>query len=453
MKVRTRLSLLFTAITAAILLMFASAVYYSAHKNREREFYAFLKKEAVTKTNLYLQARVDAQTLQTIYRNNREVMNEVEVAVYDTAFTLLYHDALDIDFVKETRQLIEDVRHKKTIRFEQDGWQVLAMLYRSNGKDYIVTATAYDQYGYRKLYSLRKNIVIGFVCSMLLMYVAGRFFSRRAFAPVTKMTGRVKDISANNFDLRLPSGANGDELSELAETFNEMLDRLESSFDAQKQFVSNISHELRTPLAAIITELELSEQRDRDLAEYKTVIRNALGDAQKLAKLSNSLLDLAKASYDPSEIRFRKIRLDEVLLDAQLQVTALHPDYQIGIAFENGGSDEAVLLPGNEYLLQTAFANLMENACKFSDDKRCAVSILYTEGRATLTFTDRGIGIPEEDLPHIFEPFYRGGNKNYAEGYGIGLSLMHKIITLHKGRIHVKSQTGNGTTFVVIFDF
>src|SRR5690606_23092858 len=115
-------------------------------------------------------------------------------------------------------------------------------------------------------------------------------------------------------------------------------------------FVSNISHELRTPLAAIITELELSTNKERNLEEYKTVIKNALQDAKKLVRLSNSLLDLAKASYDTSEIAFKQVRIDEVILDARQQVLRLSQNCKIDIHFEDDfESDDQILLKGNEY--------------------------------------------------------------------------------------------------------
>ncbi len=112
-------------------------------------------------------------------------------------------------------------------------------------------------------------------------------------------------------------------------------------------------------------------------------------------------------------------------------------------------ADEAVSIKGNEYLLKTAFVNLMENACKFSPDKHCDVSILFQLDKAVVNFSDKGIGISETDLPHIFTPFYRGENKKYADGNGIGLSLTHKIISLHKGTVSIHSQPQQGTTFKV----
>lgn len=453
MKIRTRLTILFTLITATILLAFAAVIYYTAKENREKEFYTLLKKEAITKANLFLNASVEKKTLQDIYNNNRKILNEVEVAIYDTNFTLLYHDAVDIDFVKETKQMIDNINQKGEINFYQEDWQVIGLRYEFLGKNFIVTATAYDQYGYNKLDSLFKTIVIVFIISILVIYIAGRFFSKKAFEPVKEMTEKAANISATNLDLRLPGNGNKDELSELANTFNEMLNRLENSFDAQKHFVSNISHELRTPLAAIITELELSANKEKNAQEYKTAINNALNDAKKLARLSNSLLDLAKASYDPAEIAFKPIRIDEILLDARQQVQKVNPDYKIDMHFDpeffRGENDNQISVNGNEYLLKVAFVNLFENGCKFSDNKQSIVSVFFENEKIELRFTDKGIGISEDDFKNIFVPFYRGDNKNFADGNGIGLSLTQKIITLHKGTITVSSKQNEGTTFFV----
>ena len=452
MKTRTRLAILFTLITATILLVFAAVIYYSTQESREREFYTLLKKEAITKANLFFNAKVNPQTLQDIYRSNRKVLNEVEVAIYDNQFTLLYHDAVDIDFVKETKSMNDEIYEKGEIQFYQEGWQVIGLRYEFEGSHYVVTATSYDEYGYNKLNSLLKTIVFVFVISIIFIYIAGVFFSKKVFKPISEMTEKAKNITATNLDLRLPSNDNKDELSELAQTFNAMLDRLEQSFDAHKHFVSNISHELRTPLAAIITELELSMNKERDLEDYKTVIKNSLKDAKKIVRLSNSLLDMAKASYDPSEISFKSVRIDEVLLDARQQLQRGNPNYKIDIHFETDfENDQQISVNANAYLLKVAFVNLFENGCKFSEDHHSKVSIAFKDQSIQLQFSDRGIGISEIDLKNIFRPFYRGDNQKFADGNGIGLSLTQKIILLHKGTISATSKLKEGTVFHVSF--
>lgn len=453
MKIRSKLSLLFTFFAAAILAAFAASVYFSAYKSRESEFYASLRKEAVTKANLYFTAKVDPAILQAIYKNNRETISEVEVAIYDTGFNLLYHDAVDIDFVKETRALIDQIRQNRDVTFYKGRWQVTGILFPHQNKEYIVVATAFDQYGYKKLENLRNTIFGVFFGSVLFIYMIGRFFSGRALSPVTGIVKKAHGISAHNLDLRLSEGNGKDEIAELARTFNEMLDRLENSFDAQKHFVSNISHELRTPIAALITELELADGKSRRLDEYQKVIAAALGDARKLAKLTGSLLDFAKAHYDPSEITFKELRLDEVLLDARLELIRQFPDFHIDIRYGQESSDENdISVYGNEYLLKVAFANLLENGCKFSVDKSCQVLIATRPQQVVLYVTDHGIGIPAADLPHVFTPFYRGGNKGVAAGNGIGLALSRRIIELHQGKLAVESSTTSGTTFAVTLD-
>jgi len=453
MTIRTRLTILFSLITATILLTFATVIYYTARESREKEFYTLLKKEAITKANLFLNASVDKHILQNIYRNNRKILNEVEVAIYDTEFNLLYHDAVDIDIVKETKQMMDQIKQNGQIHFYQQDWQVIGLLYEFRGKNFIVTATSIDQYGYKKMENLFKTIIVVFIISVLIIYLAGRFFSKKAFEPVKEMTDKAANISATNLDFRLKSKGNKDELSQLANTFNEMLNRLENSFEAQKLFVSNISHELRTPLATIITELELSTNKEHTISEYKIAITNALNDAKKLARLSNSLLDLAKASYDPSEITFKPTRIDEVLLDARSQVQKTNPNYKIDLHFDSeflqNENENQILVNGNEYLLNVAFANLFENGCKFSNNHQSIVSISFDNEKIILRFSDKGIGISKNDIKNIFSPFYRGKNKTYADGIGIGLSLTQKIIDLHKGTISVLSIKNQGTTFIV----
>jgi len=314
----------------------------------------------------------------------------------------------------------------------------------------VITAAARDDYGLAKLKDLRVALAVGFSIAILLTLVAGSIFSKKALQPVSQMVDKVEDITASHLDLRLGTGNGKDEIAELAITFNRMLDRLEGSFEAQKQFVSNVSHELRTPLAAMIAELEIATNRERTADEYRVMIGLILEDARRLARLSKGLLDLAKASYDHAAIAFRPIRLDELLLDARQDVLKASPDYRVNIIFEKEiEADDSISVKGNEYLLKVAFTNLMENGCKFSDDKQCSVGISFHEPNIILRFSDTGIGIPPEDIPHIFIPFYRGSNKKYAGGHGIGLPLTDRIIRLHQGTLHVNSRPGEGTTFTI----
>jgi len=450
MKIRNKLTLQSTIIIAIILALFGVAIYYAYAKFREDEFFERLRKQAISKAKLLLDSKIQAEVLQAIYKNAPNSLFQEEEAIYDTGFHLIYHDDEGVDFVKENKAMIDEIRLKKEILFLQENRQVVGFSYIDNGKEYIITAAAYDEYGLSRLQRLKYIILITFLISTLIVFAASRFFARQALKPVSDMVNKVADITVTNLDQRVDEGNRTDEIAELAITFNQMLDRLEQSFEAQKQFVSNISHELRTPLSGVIGELQLAKEKERTNDEYKQVLDLVLHDARKMAKLSNNLLNLAKASYNPTEIAFAEIRLDELLVDARHEVLKANPFYHITVQFDKEIEEGAsVSVNGNEYLLKVAFINLMENGCKFSENKTCEVTISYRHDKTILQFKDKGVGIPEEELPYIFKSFFRGSNKKYADGNGIGLTLTQKIIYLHKGAIYVASANKQGTTFTI----
>lgn len=450
MKIRNKLTLLFTAIIAALLFVFAITVYLSYSNNREDEYYKELHKMAITKANLLLDAKIAPEVLQLIYKRTASDLYPEEVAIYDTHFNLLYHDAVKVDKVKETRAMIDEIIKNKEIKFNQADLQVVGFLYHHQGKDYVITAAAIDIYGLKNSKILKYTLLAGFLATIILISITGRFFAKQALKPVSDLVSKVEEISARSLDSRVNEGNGKDEIAELAITFNQMLDRLENSFDTQKQFVSSISHELRTPLAAMLAELELSLQKERNPADYREAIGHAIEDAQKLARLCNSLLDFAKASYHPSEISFKPLRLDEVLMDSRSQLLHQNPTYKINLIFEKEiEDDDFISIKGNEYLLNVAFMNVMDNGCKFSNDKECVVAITYHADKTIIRFQDKGIGISNEEITRIFKPFYRGENNKYANGSGIGLSLCKKIVDLHGGTVWVSSVQNGGTVFTI----
>lgn len=450
MQIRTRVTLLFTSLVAALMLAFALTVYFTSSETREDEYFKRLKQQAVTKANLLFDAKITPEVLQLIYKNAPNALFQEEVAIYDTAFHLLYHDAVGLDKVKETRQMIDNILFRKELQFYVNDLQVVGFVYVHKDNHYVITAASKDEYGLAKLVTLRNTLIIIVLISIVLIFFVGQFLAKKALQPVSSLLSKVKKISATNLDLRVDEGNRKDEIAALAITFNEMLTRLEHSFDAQKNFVSNISHELRTPLTAMLAELQLTAEKDRSNETYKQAINHSIEDTQKLIRLSNSLLNLAKANYDPAEVAFRDLRADELLLDARNDVLHNQSAYKVAILFEQeNDNDRYVSVKGNEYLLKLAFINLIENSCKFSADHRSIIYISCNETSVFLRFSDNGIGINPLDLPHLFTPFYRGANKKFAEGNGIGLSLVKKIVDLHDGELSVQSKENAGTDFVI----
>lgn len=452
MKIRTKLTLRYTLVTAAIFVLFASLVYLFSSENRQSEFYRDLKREGITKANLFLEKKVDPETMQSIYLNNREFINEVEVAVYDTSFQLLYHDAKQIDLVKETPEMMKRILQKKNIDFYQGKYQVAGMLYWYKDTPYIITAVAYDGYGIAKLNALKQILIALLAVGLILLFVIGYFLAGSALHPVRIMIRNIRAITASNLDTRLSVHSHPDELDELAITFNQVLDKLEESFNAQRLFMSNVSHEIRTPMSVIIGETELALLKQRTGEEYRATLEAMLNDARNITELLDGLLNLAKASYLPEQIRFDPVRLDEILLDAREMVLKAHSDYHIDLIFEQDAEDDQLItVNGNAYLLKVAFANLMDNNAKFSENKTSSVQISFFEAKSIIRFSDNGIGIGEDELEQVYKPFYRGANYTYAKGKGLGLALVRKIVMLHNGEIYTHSHKGEGTVFTLEF--
>jgi signal transduction histidine kinase len=449
MKIRTRLSLLFVLITAGLLAVFAVVVSWQSEENRAEVFYQQLEKEARTRASLVLEAGMPDTILHQIYRSNRQYLNEVEVAMYRLPFELLYHDDLSIDQVKETPYMLSQIAENGIMRFETAGLQVCGLRIEHQGQAYLITAAAFDDHGQRKLQALRQLLLWAWLVALLLIFVLGYYFSHKALQPVAEMIDKAKRIGANQLNLRLNSTGEKDELAELAHTFNQMLDRLENSFDAQRQFVSHISHELRTPLSALISELELGLDAARDEAE-RELLQRCLSDARRMARLSNSLLDLAKASYDRAAISFTQVRLDELLLDAASQLQRSQPGHHIQLYIHDSAIEESEpLVEANAYLLRVACMNLMDNACKFDPQQRCSVRLSREMQQWVVRFTDEGPGIAVEELDRIFKPFERGSNAVHAPGNGIGLALSLKIVQLHGGKLGAEAGVSGGSVFSI----
>jgi signal transduction histidine kinase len=450
MKIRTKLTLRYSLVTALVFTLFVVFVYLFSEQNREKEFFRTLRAEGVTKLNLAVEGEIDATILQSIYRNNREFINEVEVAVYDMNFNLLYHDAVDIDIVKETPEMLTQARISGLLQFHEGRYQAVAFIYTIGNEDFFVTAAAFDGHGFARQRTLAILLIALWLIGILIIIPSGYFLARAALSPVAKIINEVEHISDFNPDVRLIVNSKQDELSILAETFNEMLNRLEKSYDSQKMFVSNISHELRTPLAAIIADIELTLRYEHTPQEYTKIMENVLSDARRMERLSKGLLDLARTGYNTAKIAKDEVRLDEALLNARDTVTKNHKNFKVELIFNEEIDDEKqITVFGNEYLLKTAFINLIENNCKFSANKTSTISISACGDNSVIRFSDNGIGMTENEIEKIFTPFYRGENKEQVQGYGIGMALVNRILLLHNGKIEIQSSKGKGTTFVV----
>lgn len=342
--------------------------------------------------------------------------------------------------------IIKNLGKERTISNRIKSNYYLSTVYSHNGKDYAILISAYNKLGNELLSNLRSNLIMAFILVMAAAFVASLLLSEEVIIPIRHMTENARRISASNLHLRLEKKGAA-EMTDLTQTFNDMLDRLETSFETQNNFLSKAAHELRTPLTAIIGEAELALSKERTPEEYKKALQVISHEAEQLEHHTSSLLELAQAGYNSKEPFMSALRLDELLFSVKRVINFTEPENKVQILLDElPDIDDKITIAGNVNLLKLALANVVQNACKYSDCQPVNVSITSNETHAVITIKDKGIGIPGNELKYIFDPFFRASNAGRYKGYGFGLPLAQKIIRLHRGELHYESIENVGTT-------
>ncbi len=449
MQIRDKLTLLFLLIVAVILGISSVAIYYLSAQYRREEFYERIENKARNVAKLLIEVdEVDIELLTKIEENNPISLPNEQIIIFDYQNEVMFSSGSGpTETAAITPALLNKIRLQESVRFRSDQQEFLGFLFADNYERVVVVAGATDIYGVRKLNNLGKVLFIVFGAGMLFTFISGRIFASRVLKPISKVITQVDSIEINNLSARVDDGNKIDEIAQLAHTFNNMLGRLEAAFKLQKNFIANASHELRTPLTAITGQLEVTLIKPRTADEYKQTLQSVLDDIKNLNYLSNRLLLLAQASAENIQGGFEKVRVDELLWQSASELRKRNEAYRINIFFSENLEEDQLTVVGNEQLIKTAVLNLMDNACKYSTPPEAWVNVSFISGELVIEVSDKGIGISEEDSKLIFQPFHRGRNVQNIKGHGIGLSLVERIVRLHKGSILLSPNKDAGSTF------
>lgn len=451
MTIRTKIATQFSIVVATILAVFSIAIYLISENYRQQEFYNSLRDRALTTSRLLIkEPQIDKQLLKVIDKNTLSTLYPAQVLVFNDSNQVAYYN-YEADTIYYSPELLNRIRANRYIETTFGNKQVVGTMYSDTlSKTYAVLAQAEDVYGKEKLENIKITLYIGYFSAILLTILLGFIFAGQSLKPISNINDEISLITASSLRKKLQTGNNRDEIATLAINFNKMLSRLDKSFELQKSFVSHASHELRTPLAAVKSEIQVALQNERTPEEYKSILKTLLDDNDRLIKLTNSLLVLAK-SEDDSNFKLSPIRVDELLFAVQDEFLHLNPKFTVHIDFDEIPDNmNWVTVNGKLELLKTLFLNLIDNACKYSKNHQAEVRIKTNKGNCLVSVSDTGIGIPKEELEHVFEPFYRTKNAAAFKGSGIGLSICRRIVDLHRGKVSVKSELNKGSLFVVI---
>jgi signal transduction histidine kinase len=435
---------------AVILLLFSVAIYTVSANYRQEEFYDRLKSKARTTCRLLVKVNgIDKNLLKVIDQNTLTEMLDEKVLIFNSKNELIY-SSVDDKLITYHASLLTEVREKKHIEYIEGDSEIIGLLYEEGEEPLVVLASAYDKFGKSKLKNLLQTLAWGLTGGIGLTILLGIYFAGNSLRPISRINEQVSLITAQNLDQQLDEGNRKDEIAQLAINFNTVLNRLHKAFEQQKSFVSHASHELRTPLAALKSEVQLGQRFTKNDPLLTEVFDNLFSDTERLISITNNLLFLARSVENMGTVKTSTVRIEDISFLAKEELLAAHPNYTIVIDYDNIPENENdTVIQGNEELLKRVLLNLMDNACKYSDDNTVKLFIATDSTFCIVKVTDQGIGISPKDLPFIFDPFYRSTPTSNVPGFGIGLSICQRIVDLHHGSLTVTSVPGTGSTFTL----
>lgn len=448
MKTRSRIIVLISSIIFILIVAFVSVIYIFISQYSYTDFYKRLEIRSFSTAKSELDSETSGKLIKAF---KGEFLEELE---NEKQYIIELNGESRKELAKKhnlPEQLLVSIKRSASTMYQEKNTFYCGIYFMSKKNvPYLVITSANNYYYEHHMNHLRSIILISVSVSVIVILLLAYWLSKRIINPVKRITEQVANIGTDKLYLRLNHPHKDDEMSDLANAFNTMLDRLETSFETQSNFISNASHELNTPLTSIIGEADVALTRERSKEEYIEALNNILIEAEKLNKKTKALLFLAQTAFNGQQLVFTTIRVDQLIMDVKETMNKIHPDNQVNIDFSLlPDSPMQLKIDGNEQLLHLALSNIVLNAYKYSNNQPVTVSLGTTANFIIIIVKDLGIGIPEDEIKFIYDPFFRASNTSNFEGYGIGLPLTRNIVKIHNGELNLNSNVNKGTVFEI----
>jgi|688.fasta_scaffold74043_2 signal transduction histidine kinase len=452
LSIRYKLIIGFVGVFVCTLLAYSLIILGFYNKHRQQTYFNRLTENATLLAQNVVDYSSNNQSLSGIFNTDNAarlrfapgqafiMLNES----YDTVFTF---NTVNFPNYSLTRKDL-----LKNITGAVNDTQVVAFKLDYNNKRLFIIASGFNDIGIERYVFLKKITIYYTLFCIILVIIVSYFYSEIILLPLRKMLFIINTITDKNLNKRLEITLNNDEIDKLGNTFNEMLDRLEKSFLLEKKFVSHAAHEYRTPLTTIKGQIEVALMSDRSVDYYKSLLLSINDDIDRLSGLQRALSDLMRVSVRNVATDFRFVPFVEIVADARDSVLKANKQFAISLVINEYPEDpDLSVVHGDQNLLRSALMNLMDNACKYSADKKCVVVVSFENKHIKVEVIDKGQGISEVEVKMVFEPFYRSAdNTPTVHGYGVGLSLVKRIVEIHNSIIQVDSELGVGSKFTFI---
>lgn len=446
MKVKTRLSLYCSLIFGIILAIISFLIYSLYYKDSEKAIYNNLDKTAHVTALFYLEEdELSAKEFGKIKEQFQEIVADSYYQVYDEDNEVAYGmGEADIPV-----SILDRIRQVKHLSFAWGNYLCHGIFYEDNQGDFVVVTKQDKSVFEGQVNTLLLILIPIFLIGIIAIILLSRWVANIAYRPFSRAIDQVNNISTNNLNVQITSPQTNDELQDLIDTFNKLLAKISETVVIQKNFVRYVSHEFKTPLASMLGNVDLFSIKDRSPEEYKSLSEKLIQQILQLEEILDTLIiisDLKKNERETSQTR-----IDELIWEIINKIKTQYPMSKVLVKMDIDAEDEAIMLVDiDRTQLLIALFNLIENAVKYSQKENVEILFSKNQDKLCLSITDKGIGIPHEQLAEISKPFYRADNTSEIQGSGIGLSLALRILDKNRIEYSIDSEVNVGTRIVVL---
>ncbi|MFN4008050.1 MAG: ATP-binding protein [Chitinophagaceae bacterium] len=449
MNAKLRFTLIFSALVSIVVVLSGTTIYFLYAQIRKQVFNDRLTAQAQKVHEQY--RSYIANPKETVGQISDDNMFDLRIVVFNSNLDNVKLLTNQKSAIRFNQSLLFEIQKKQRVAFSDDKHECVGISF--NDPNCIILIGAFDKYGLSKQEQLKRIIILAIIGGIISTAIIAFIFIGQITKPLNKFNSQMERISESNLNERMPLANYDTDLNRTAQAFNAMLDRLQQAFEFQKSFVHHASHELRTPLASMLSHTEAALSRDDlTLEEAKKVLVSLKEDQQEMIDLTNSLLLLSQYAKLTYSTDWPLIRIDEILYELITAIKRVFTQVNIALEFAQVPDDEMMLsLHGNDALLRSAFRNLIKNAYQYSTNQRIVVTIDADAQYFKIHIDNQGQHVAPADQERLFIPFFRGQNAQRKKGFGLGLSIVKRIVELHQGTIHYTALPENINRFTVQF--
>lgn len=450
MKIQHKIILISSGVFAFILIITSIIIYNAFSKSSENIFYRELSRTAELSALFYLEedelSRLNYAPISEAFSNLSS--NEI-ISIYNEKGEL-YFNTQPQEISSST--LLDRIRSNKKENFQIGNYFYHGLFYKDNQGEFVILVGAENPHFENQQQNLLFILIITFLLGLSILIVTTNHLSRLVYRPVTNVIKQVNSLNLHKKSLLLEYPHTKDELEDLFRAFNSLLAEIEHTYGIQKNFINHASHELKTPLAGLISDIEITMRKERDLEFYKDKMQLIYDDAIRLKQILDNLLilsELERRKIKPLE----NVRVDEVFWDVLEQLSKKYNPEKFQLELKIPQESFRYLNhSSNITLLYIAIYNFLDNSAKFSSPQGVVnIIFLIHHNNLKIVIEDKGIGIAQEEIRLLEQPFYRAKNAATHEGNGLGFSIAVMILKLYNIEFTIKSELNKGTTISLLF--